>query len=222
MPPVTTPLAADLVAPTRIADPDRARPAAAFVAGYAAAGFLAGALFGAALRLWMRFIATDPEFTWSGTLIIVGAFAVLGTNVGVVTAGRQRGWRSALMVSRVVGIVLGMLCFGGAGVAMLPMIVPAGLAVGRRDWRRWIRIGLAVLGALVAAAVALSLPDLSLGRRAAALAILVPLAAVEAAAFGALYAPTAARGTVGKVGRIGAVAPAIGLGLVVILTAIGI
>jgi hypothetical protein len=43
------------------------------------AGFLAGVIWGALARLWMRWTSTEPEFTWSGTLFIVAAFAVFGT-----------------------------------------------------------------------------------------------------------------------------------------------
>ena len=41
------------------------------------AGFLAGLLGGIIARAWMRWISTDPEFSWAGSLGIVFGF-VLG------------------------------------------------------------------------------------------------------------------------------------------------
>ena len=38
-------------------------------------GAVGGAAFGAAFRVWMRFVSDDPAFSWSGTLIIIGAFS---------------------------------------------------------------------------------------------------------------------------------------------------
>ena len=34
-------------------------------------GVVAGFLLGIIARLWMRWISTDPEFTWSGSIYIV-------------------------------------------------------------------------------------------------------------------------------------------------------
>jgi hypothetical protein len=168
---------------------------------YVAAGLLAGAAYGALLRLWMRFISTDPEFTWAGTLAIVGSFAVLGLNAGLVTAGRRRGWQGLLVAVRTIGIVLSLACFSAAGIVMLPTIVPAGLAVGRHDWRRGVRVALVVLAALVATAVVMTIPDLTLARRAVALGWYLPMCAVEACFVAALYAPSARRRVVGRLGR---------------------
>src|SRR3954454_7152387 len=78
-------------------------------------GAAVGAAYGVALRAWMRLVSTDPDFTWSGTGYIVGAFTVLGAMVGLATAGRRREWRWRLVASRGVGIVLSLGCFAGAG-----------------------------------------------------------------------------------------------------------
>ena len=43
-----------------------------------AIGAFGGALLGVMARLWMRFISEDPEFTWNGTLFIIGGFATFG------------------------------------------------------------------------------------------------------------------------------------------------
>lgn len=93
-------------------------------------GILGGAVWGAVLRAWMRFISTDPEFSWSGTLFIVGAAALAGLVVGVLwwrhLEGGSRWWK-------VLG--LGALpVFGGAGVLMLPSALLGAAGLGRTVW----------------------------------------------------------------------------------------
>src|ERR687898_224194 len=46
-------------------------------------GLLGGVVWGIDARVWMRFISTDPEFTWSGTLFIVIGFGVAGLGEAV-------------------------------------------------------------------------------------------------------------------------------------------
>lgn len=159
-------------------------------------GLVVGVGYGAALRAWMRLVSTDPEFSWSGTGYIVGAFAVLGTMAGLATAGRHRHWGRQLLAVRALGIVLGLGCFTAAGAAMLPTIVPAALGRARADWRRWVRATLIVLGTAVAIAVVLSMRDLGWGRRLVALAFYLPLCAVEVSLFERLYAPSLPPGTI--------------------------
>ena len=58
----------------------------------------------------VRFISEDPEFSWSGTLFIVGGFAVFGLAQSVVAVARRRlARRRMLTVFRAIG-----------GVATLP------------------------------------------------------------------------------------------------------
>ncbi|HET7719309.1 MAG TPA: hypothetical protein VFK43_05025 [Acidimicrobiales bacterium] len=189
---------------------------------YVGAGLLAGVGYGALLRLWMRFVTTEPEFSWSGTLFIVGAFAILGTSAGIVTAGRRRGWRGLLVATRTVGIALSLGCFGGAGIVMLPTIVPAGLAIGRHDWSRGVRVVLVGLAVLTAAAVVLTMTDLSLARRAVALVAYLALCSVEACLVAALYAPSARRGAVGRLGRPVLIGSGALLVVLVALQAVGV
>ena len=93
-------------------------------------GLLGGALWGAVLRGWMRYISTSPEFTWSGTLFIVGAAALAGSVVGVLwwrhRVGATHWWK-------VLGI--GVLpVFGGAGAVMLPSALLGAIGLGRTPW----------------------------------------------------------------------------------------
>ena len=57
-------------------------------------GGLAGGLaWGVIPRLWMRFISTNPEFTWSGTLFIVIGFGSPGWLSPEPTSGGGRTWQ---------------------------------------------------------------------------------------------------------------------------------
>ena len=53
-----------------------------------AGGAVTGAVWGVAARLWMRSIATDPRFTWSGTAYIVLAATIVGLCTGIVRSVR--------------------------------------------------------------------------------------------------------------------------------------
>jgi hypothetical protein len=118
------------------------------------AGFVAGALLGVVARLWMRWISTDPEFSWSGTTFIVLAFAVFGAAQAGAWAARHAGWRrSATCLVRFVAAVLSLGLFTAAGAMMLPTVVAASLARWRRDWPRPWRIGVAVISVPIAAVV---------------------------------------------------------------------
>ncbi len=114
----------------------------------AAAGAGAGLVWAVAARIWMRLISIDPEFTWSGTTLILGIGTVAGLSAGVVygarVGGRSRRWRAA---------GAGMLATGlGAGIAFVPMALLTGLAISGRG-RRLVRL----LAALTATALALVL-----------------------------------------------------------------
>ena len=42
-------------------------------------GFIGGLTLGVVARLWMRWIVTDPEFTWGGTIGILVGFTLFFT-----------------------------------------------------------------------------------------------------------------------------------------------
>jgi hypothetical protein len=110
---------------------------------YAVAGFLLGVTWGVAARWWMRLISTDPEFSWAGTLSIIGTAAIIGAALGVVAAARRRGasgwWRALALVVPVI--------FASPGMVFLPAVVLGGWGL-----RRGVR------GRVVAAAGILSAP----------------------------------------------------------------
>ena len=94
----------------------------------AALGASAGAGWGVLARIWMRLISTDPGFSWSGTLLIVGLAALLGAGVGTlaqaVRAGRSRWWSLA--------VVPGLLIFFSPGMLLAPSFLVGALAYARR------------------------------------------------------------------------------------------
>ncbi|MFL6152889.1 MAG: hypothetical protein ACJ72B_10965 [Ornithinibacter sp.] len=93
-----------------------------------AAGLLGGAVWGVVARVFMRLLSDDPQFSWEGTLAIVGASAVAGALVGLVhgarVTGRSRWWRLAALP--------GVLLFAGPGSLLLPAAVGmAAVLLGR-------------------------------------------------------------------------------------------
>jgi len=109
---------------------------------------VAGLTLGVIARAWMRLLTDDPEFSWSGTIFIVGVFGVAGTGITLAAIARQAGWRRLITTPiRVVAGVLMLPMFGGAGVVMLP-VVALGVVAAWRPMRRWIRIVIAVVAAV--------------------------------------------------------------------------
>jgi uncharacterized membrane protein len=110
------------------------------VLGRTLIGLVGGLALGVLARFWMRLLSDDPEFSWSGTLFIIGGFGVFGLAQTVPRAVRQRyqsGWK--LGVSRVIGGVGMAPLFVAAGAVMLPTVLAGGAATTRTNWRRfWI------------------------------------------------------------------------------------
>jgi hypothetical protein len=96
----------------------------------AVVGALLGAGWGVLARVWMRLVSTEPGFSWSGTLAIVGLAALLGLGVGVSAAARRRqgAWRWLR-----AGVLPGLLLFAGPGMVLLPAFVVAGPLLARRS-----------------------------------------------------------------------------------------
>jgi hypothetical protein len=117
------------------------------------AGLFGGLTLGIIARLWMRLISDDPEFTWNGTIFIVGGFTVFGLTQSMVAVARRRARRRwALTMIRTIGAIGLMPLFIGAGAIMLPTVVAGGLARARVEWNhvvRWICLSLAVVPVLI-------------------------------------------------------------------------
>jgi hypothetical protein len=130
------------------------------------ASFLTGAALGIVARIWMRFITTDPEFSWVGTLFIVVGFGVVFLGQAGVYLGRRSGLGTFGFVAlRVLAIVTLLPLAGAAGAFAFPIIVFAPLAIIRTGWNRWLRLLLGVLALLPGVFVAFTLfSDLSVIR----------------------------------------------------------
>jgi hypothetical protein len=140
-------------------------PAPAVVAG----AVVAGAAWGGLARAWMRLISRDPEFPLSGTLFIVGGFAVAATAQAIALVSSRHPSRAFGRVGRVVGIVGMLPLFVGAGAMLLPTVLGGGLALGRRSWTRPARALAAVVAAAPVVAISARLvDDLGLGPRVVA------------------------------------------------------
>jgi hypothetical protein len=122
------------------------------------ASFVTGAALGIVARIWMRFITTDPEFSWGGTLLIIIGFGVVFLGQAGVYLGRRSGVRqSGFVALRVLAIVTLIPLAGAAGAFAFPVIVFAPMAIVRTGWNRWLRLLLGALALLDALFVASTL-----------------------------------------------------------------
>jgi hypothetical protein len=112
-------------------------------------GLVGGLAWGVDARLWMRFISTDPQFTWSGTLFIVLGFGIAGLAQAGAYLGRRAGLARPSMTALRVVTFAGLLPLGmAAGGPMFPTIVLATLALSHVDWSRRMRVAVGVVAAL--------------------------------------------------------------------------
>lgn len=95
--------------------------------GAGARGFALGVAWGAAARIWMRLISTEPDFSWLGTTMILALAGVTGLGLGLIHAarvqGRARWW--------LLAIVIVLPLFAGPGLPFLPALLLGGLAFGQ-------------------------------------------------------------------------------------------
>jgi hypothetical protein len=75
----------------------------------------------------MRLISTAPEFSWAGTLSIIGSAAVAGSALGLVAAARTRGGTGWWRLLYLAALVL----FIGPGMPLLPGVVLGGWGLRR-------------------------------------------------------------------------------------------
>lgn len=105
-----------------------------------ALGVVGGCALGVIARAWMRLIAEDPEFTWSGTVFIVASFTIFGFAQSIVAVARRPvGRRSKLTIVRTFGALAMLPLFVAAGAVMLPTVIGCGLAVARTEWHTMTR-----------------------------------------------------------------------------------
>ena len=150
-------------------------------------GALGGLLWGGLMRLWMRFISTDPEFSLSGTGFILGAALLAGLALGTAYSLSRKTRRPWWRLLGLPVILLG----GGAGSLMLPGVVLGGLAFGRRDWPKAVRIalGTVAIGGTVAVLGLGNEGNLGPVRTTIAIVAFALFHAIEMAATGIAFAP---------------------------------
>lgn len=150
-------------------------------------GATIGAGWGVVMRVWMRYITESPEFSWPGTLFIVGAATVVGALLGLARARRLRGgvgwWRLT---------ALSLILLGAGGAVMWPAVVAGAVSFGRPHprWLRW----LTATGAILSSAIVLRDAAFDNTRLTTLEAILAtvwytPMITLEAWAFSVVAAP---------------------------------
>lgn len=128
------------------------------IATYTAIGIFFGATLGALARGWMRIISDDPEFSWDGTLLIVGIFTVWGFTQGTVIGVRRitsRRW--IVTLARVFGSVGLLALFFGAGAVMAPTVIFGGMAIHRKTWKSVARFLLGMIALIPVIVIAVQL-----------------------------------------------------------------
>lgn len=99
---------------------------------------LSGLVLGVTARAWMRWISTDPGFSWSGTIFIVMAFTIFTSTQSIVFLLRKRfkGRKRTLLI-RTAGVAFSLPLFTAAGAIMFPTVALASVgmwntALGKR------------------------------------------------------------------------------------------
>lgn len=108
-------------------------------------GALLGLGWGILFRLWMRLVSDKPEFTLSGTSMLLGAATFVGGCAGLAYAIRRRGTTKRVWIPRLVSVLAFVALGIGPGIFVVPTILFATLAVARTNWNRWLRAVCALL-----------------------------------------------------------------------------
>lgn len=105
-------------------------------------GALYGAVWGVFLRVWMRLLVVYGEFSWTGTLVIIGSSALAGTGLGLVWAARRSGrssrWRWAVLLAAP------LILFPQGILFLLPALLLGGLALSGRP-KPWMQVVMGLL-----------------------------------------------------------------------------
>jgi len=166
------------------------------------AGAGVGLAWGISMRAWMRLISTDPEFSWSGTLFILGASATVGTLLGVARRRRQAGGTGWWRLNS-----LSLLLLGAGGAVMWPGVVLGALAMGRPWPRFWkMVLGLAAIATQVPVLQGVISDNWRMSAFGASIAVVwyAPMIALEAWGFSIAFSPAIDGARLpGRLNRIG-------------------
>ena len=114
------------------------------------AAVFGGLTLGIVARLWMRWISTDPEFTWAGTLGIVISFTIFATTQATIYVLRKRVIsRRLTSVIRGIGTFLTLPLFTAAGAVMFPTVILASIAIWRKKIDKRVRIALLIISFII-------------------------------------------------------------------------
>lgn len=152
------------------------------------AGATIGLAWGIAMRAWMRFISTDPEFSWSGTMFILGASVTVGTLLGVARHRRRAGGSGWWRLS-----ALSLLLLGAGGAVMWPGVLLGAVAIGRpRPKALKIVLGLAAVATQVPVLQGVINDNWRMSAVEAAIAVIwyAPMIALEAWGFATPFTPS--------------------------------
>lgn len=118
------------------------------------AALIMGFVLGVVARAWMRWISTDPDFSWSGSIFIVIAFMIFMVNQSLIRLLRQRfkSRRSVLLI-RIGGVIFSLPIFAGAGAMMFPSVVLASVAAWNPALGKRIRGVLSLLALIIPAII---------------------------------------------------------------------
>jgi hypothetical protein len=181
---------------------------------YTMVGAGLGLTWGMAMRGWMRFITTNPEFSWSGTLMIITASTVVGTLLGFARYRREVGgvgwWRFTLF---------SLLVLGAGGSVMWPTVVVGGFTMGRLRNIWWRGILLLVAAGLQIPTIQdaiLGNPTMTGAEMAVGIVWYLPMIALEAWGFSVCFAPRSDRAP--EPGRLKRVIFAIPVGVMVLMS----
>lgn len=144
------------LAPPQTYGPPPARTAKPEISVGRAALF--GMAWGAAARLWMRFISEDPGFTVGGTAFIVLIPTLI--SLSSVLAVRSVRWRRAARVPARIAASFSTVLLGvAAGILMMPTLVVLGILRAYRSLLPWpARIVLTVVAAVPVVFVVREIP----------------------------------------------------------------
>ena len=114
------------------------------------AAVFGGLALGIIARLWMRWISTDPEFSWGGTLGIIISFTIFTTAQATIYVLRRRiKTRRLTSVVRSVGIFFTLPLFTAAGAVMFPTVILASIAIWRKKIDKKVRIALLIISFII-------------------------------------------------------------------------
>jgi len=112
-------------------------------------GLVGGFTLGVVARIWMRWISTEPEFSFGGTIAIVVFFTIFATAQSIIHLLRMHIKSKWVIAPRVCGAILTLPLFMAAGAMMFPTVVLASIGVWRPNLNKVVRVILLILSFVI-------------------------------------------------------------------------